>query len=74
MITALEKRDLKLAIADQTRYGLALQYVQQVIDNGKLGDILELRGRGKEDHRGGEDLMVIGTHIMDLMRFFAGAE
>jgi len=38
-----------------------------------LGDILELRGWGKEDRRGGgEDLMVLGTHIMDLMRFFAG--
>ena len=38
-----------------------------------FGDLLELRGRGKEDRRGGgEDLMVLGTHVMDLMRFFAG--
>jgi predicted dehydrogenase len=34
---------------------------------------MELRGRGKEDARaGGEDLMVLGTHVMDLMRFIAG--
>ncbi len=73
MVAALEKRNLKLAIAHQTRYSPALQHVQQVIADGKLGDILELRGRGKEDRRGGgEDLMVLGTHIMDLMRFFAG--
>jgi predicted dehydrogenase len=73
MIAALEKRNLKLAIAHQTRYGPALQYVKELIADGKLGDILELRGRGKEDRRGGgEDLMVLGTHIMDLMRFFAG--
>ena len=73
MIAALEKRNLKLAIAHQTRYSPALKHVQQLIANGKLGDILELRGRGKEDRRGGgEDLMVLGTHIMDLMRFFAG--
>jgi len=72
MVAALEKRNLKLAIAHQTRYSPALQHVQQVIADGKLGDILELRGRGKEDRRGGgEDLMVLGTHIMDLMRFFA---
>jgi predicted dehydrogenase len=73
MIAALEKRNLKLAIAHQTRYSPALQHVKKIISDGKLGDILELRGRGKEDRRGGgEDLMVLGTHIMDLMRFFAG--
>ena len=73
MIAALEKRNLKLAIAHQTRYSPSLKHVKQIISDGKLGDILELRGRGKEDRRGGgEDLMVLGTHIMDLMRFFAG--
>jgi predicted dehydrogenase len=73
MIAALEKRSLKLAIAHQTRYSPALRHVQELIARGGLGDILELRGRGKEDGRGGgEDLMVLGTHIMDLMRYFAG--
>ena len=73
MVAALEKRNLKLAIAHQTRYSPSLKHVQQLIADGRLGDILELRGRGKEDRRGGgEDLMVLGTHIMDLMRFFAG--
>jgi predicted dehydrogenase len=73
MIAALEKRNLKLAIAHQTRYSPTLRHAQQLIADGRLGDILELRGRGKEDRRGGgEDLMVLGTHIMDLMRFFAG--
>ncbi|HEY8503512.1 MAG TPA: Gfo/Idh/MocA family oxidoreductase, partial [Gemmataceae bacterium] len=38
-----------------------------------LGEVLELRGRGKEDSRGGgQDLMVLGTHIMDLMRLLGG--
>ena len=73
MIAALEQRNLKLAIAHQTRYSPALAHAQKAIDEGLLGDILELRGRGKEDRRGGgEDLMVLGTHVMDLMRFFAG--
>ena len=73
MIAALERRNLKLAIAHQTRYSPALAHVQKAIAQGLLGDILELRGRGKEDRRGGgEDLMVLGTHVMDLMRFFAG--
>src|SRR4030066_2463831 len=73
MIAALEKRNLKLAIAHQTRYSPALAHAQKAIAEGGVGDILELRGRGKEDRRGGgEDLMVLGTHVMDLMRFFAG--
>lgn len=73
MVAALEKKNLKLAIAHQTRYSPALKHVNKIIADGVLGDILELRGRGKEDRRGGgEDLMVLGTHIMDLMRFFAG--
>ena len=73
MVEAFEERNLKLAIAHQTRYSPSLKHVKQIISDGILGDILELRGRGKEDRRGGgEDLMVLGTHIMDLMRFFAG--
>jgi predicted dehydrogenase len=73
MIAALEKRNLKLAIAHQTRYSPALAHARKAIAEGMLGDIIELRGRGKEDQRGGgEDLMVLGTHVMDLMRFFAG--
>ena len=73
MIATLEKRNLKLPIAHQTRYSPSLRHVQLAVADGVLGDIVELRGRGKEDRRGGgEDLMVLGTHVMDLMRLFAG--
>ncbi len=73
MVSAFEKKNLKLAIAHQTRYSPALAHAKKAIVEGLLGDILELRSRGKEDRRGGgEDLMVLGTHVMDLMRFFAG--
>jgi predicted dehydrogenase len=73
MVSAFEEKNLKLVIAHQTRYSPALAHAKDAIGEGLLGDILELRGRGKEDRRGGgEDLMVLGTHVMDLMRFFAG--
>src|SRR5438132_961293 len=73
MVTACETHHVKLAIAHQTRYSPRLQRVRELIADGRLGDLLELRGRGKEDKRGGgEDLMVLGTHVMDLMRFLAG--
>jgi len=73
MVRACEEKHVKLAIAHQTRYSPRIRAVQKLITEGKIGRLLELRGRGKEDHRGGgEDLWVLGTHIFDLMRIFAG--
>jgi predicted dehydrogenase len=73
MVTACERHHVKLAIAHQTRYSPRLKRVREMIAGGLLGDLLELRGRGKEDSRaGGQDLMVLGTHIIDLMRLVAG--
>jgi predicted dehydrogenase len=73
MVAACEKHHVKLAIAHQTRYSPRLKVIKQMIADGMIGDVLELRGRGKEDARsGGQDLMVLGTHIMDLIRYLAG--
>ena len=73
MIAACEKHHVKVAIAHQTRYSPRVKVIKQMIADGKIGNLVELRGRGKEDVRGGgQDLMVLGTHILDLMRHFAG--
>jgi predicted dehydrogenase len=74
MIAACEKTDVKLAIAHQTRWSPKLVAVRDIIEDGKLGKILELRGRGKEDDNrgGGEDLWVLGSHIMNLIHHFGG--
>jgi predicted dehydrogenase len=73
MVRACQTHHVKLAIAHQTRYSPRLKVVRDLIGEGKLGDLLELRGRGKEDQRGGgNDLMVLGTHVFDLMRLLAG--
>jgi predicted dehydrogenase len=73
MVAACEKNDVKLAIAHQTRYSPRLQAVREIIDAGQLGTLLELRGRGKEDQRGGgEDLWVLGSHVMNLITFCGG--
>lgn len=46
-----------------------------MVRRGAIGEIRELRGRGKGDHRaGGQDLAVLGPHIMDSMRWFVGAD
>src|SRR6266581_1470486 len=48
MIAACEKHHVKVAIAHQTRYSPRAERVKELIAAGKLGEILELRGRGKE--------------------------
>ena len=73
MVAACEKHDIKLAIAHQTRYSPKIQVIRDIILDQKIGKVLELRGRGKEDRRGGgEDLWVLGSHIMNLMQQFGG--
>ncbi|MEI8383864.1 MAG: Gfo/Idh/MocA family oxidoreductase [Planctomycetota bacterium] len=73
VIRACEMRHTKLALAHQTHYSSTAFLARKMIADGEIGDILELRGRGKEDQRGGgEDLWVLGSHVLDLMRFFCG--
>jgi predicted dehydrogenase len=73
MAAACEKNRVKLAIAFQSRYSPKLPVIRNLIDSGRLGKILELRGRGKEDARGGgEDLWVLGSHVLNLMWHFGG--
>jgi len=73
MIAACEKHKVKLAIAHQTRYSPKLPVVRGVIKSGTIGKVLEFRARGKEDRRGGgEDLWVLGTHVLDLIHALGG--
>jgi len=73
MIEACDRAGVKLAVAHQMRIAPILDLARQRLAEGVIGQLLELRGRGKEDKRaGGEDLMVLGTHVFDLMRQFAG--
>lgn len=72
IVRAFEMRHLKLAIAHQSRYSPVAETVRRLLAQGEIGDVLEIRTRGKEDARGGgEDLWVLGTHVLDLMRLFA---
>jgi len=73
IVTACEKSGAKLALGHPTRYSPTLATVRQIIEEGKIGRVLEYRGRGKEDRRGGgQDLWVLGTHIMDMIRALGG--
>lgn len=73
LVRLSEMTHTKLAIAHQTRYTPTLPVVKKLLAEGKIGTVLELRARGKEDARGGgEDLWVLGSHIMNLMSAIAG--
>jgi predicted dehydrogenase len=73
VVNALDMRHLKLGIAHVSQYSPVLETVKKVIADGTIGDLLEVRGRGKEDARGGgEDLWVLGSHVFGLMRSIAG--
>lgn len=63
----------KLALAHTTRYSPVLTRVRELIDGGTIGKVLEFRGRGKEDARGGgEDLWVLGSHLMNMVATLGG--
>jgi len=68
-----DMRHLKLGIAHISQYSPTLDTIMSIIQAGEIGEVLELRGRGKEDARGGgEDLWVLGSHIFGIMRTIAG--
>jgi predicted dehydrogenase len=47
--------------------------LKQALKEGLTGDLVEMRAFGKQDARaGGEDMMVLGSHLFDLMRLIAG--
>lgn len=73
VVKLCEMTHAKFAIAHQTRYTPTLVTVKKLLAEGKIGTVLELRARGKEDARGGgEDLWVLGSHLMNLMAALAG--
>ena len=74
IIAAADKRKVKIAVAHRNRYHPALPVVQQLVKDGGIGRVLEIRCRGKEDARGGSlDLWVLGSHLLNLAAFFGGA-
>jgi predicted dehydrogenase len=73
IVEAVQKSHLKLQMAHQMRVSPYTRRAKAMVDAGEIGDIQEVRTRGKEDRRaGGEDLMVLGTHLFDMMRIFLG--
>jgi predicted dehydrogenase len=74
IIKIAERANIKLCMAHPLRYDLPFLMMKKMIEAGEIGTPLTVYGRGKCDHRGGgEDMMVLGTHILDLQNFFFGS-
>ena len=81
---SLAEADAILETCDQCNVRMAVahrranpyeQHAKRLVDAGEIGQLQVLRGHGKWDHRAGaEDLAVLGPHMMDSMRYFAGAD
>lgn len=63
----------KIAVAHQARLAPSIVQLKRALAAGLIGDVLQIRSWGKQDGRaGGEDMLVLGTHLFDLMRSLAG--
>ena len=66
-------KGVKLAIAHRNRYHPVLEVVKQLVASGEIGELKEVRVRGKQDQRGGGlDLWVLGGHGFNLATLFTG--
>ncbi len=68
-----EKAGLKVAVAHQGVYLPGIRAIKQMLEEGKIGTVQAIYAHGKQDSRGGgEDMIVLGTHLFNMMRFFVG--
>lgn len=73
LLREASQRNLKITVSHTMRMMPVMLRLRQALREGLIGDLVELRAYGKQDARaGGEDMMVLGTHLFDLMRMFAG--
>ena len=74
MLAACERSGTRVAVAHR-RANPYEQRAKSMVEQGVIGELQSLRAMGKCDHRSGaEDLMVLGTHMMDSMRYVAGSD
>ena len=63
----------RVAVAHQGVYLNGTRRVKRALEEGRIGRLQAIYAHGKQDSRGGgEDMIVLGTHLFNTMRFFAG--
>ena len=73
ILATTDRMKRKIAVAHQMRLSPSVTHLRRAVADGFIGDLVQIRSWGKQDSRaGGEDMMVLGTHVFDLLRLFAG--
>ncbi|MEO6182800.1 MAG: Gfo/Idh/MocA family oxidoreductase, partial [Verrucomicrobiota bacterium] len=73
LIALADKSKLKIAVAHQMRLAPNIVHLKRALDAGLVGELMQVRAWGKQDARaGGEDMLVLGTHLFDLLRNLVG--
>ena len=73
MLSVAEARGVKLAVAHQGVFLPQAAVLKDMVAGGEIGRVHSVVARGKQDHRGGgEDMMVLGTHLFNMLGFLFG--
>ena len=72
IVNACSRGNIKMAIAHQWRAMPSIRQAIRDVVSGKFGKLLRIWTRPKDDSRGGgEELLLHGTHLFDLMMAFS---
>src|SRR5262245_8014135 len=73
VLAAAQSAGVQIAVAHIGRAFSVLPRLRAFVASGGVGRLRRVHGFGKCDQRGGgQDLMVLGSHILDMMSYFAG--
>ena len=67
------EKQRRIAVAHVARMAPTVLRLEKALREGLIGEVLEIHTMGKMGSRaGGQDMMVLGLHVFDLARLFAG--
>jgi len=73
IVEAAHAKGVKFAVAHTRRVTSDFVKIKRLLAEGFIGEVRHMRAEGKQDRRaGGEDLIVLGTHDFDFMRYLFG--
>jgi predicted dehydrogenase len=73
IVARAEALGRKVAVAHQAVYLPRIQQLRTLLLDGRIGEVQQIHAHGKQDRRGGgEDMITLGTHLFNMMRYFAG--
>ena len=73
IVSMADAADKKVAVAHQAVYLPRVQALKKSLQEGRIGAVEAIYAHGKQDRRGGgEDMIVLGTHLFNMMRFYVG--